>query len=147
MIPKFIGFWLSSKCPNPIGRRGYEAPPGIARPLFFTTERQERSLQKHQPRYIGPSLDFLPVPWDSLSYDVRDYAKLGTLHKLLHVNNPIEPTESEIVEVKQAIADAIADARMGAEDLGNRMNSPAARKTRKAGRTVRALMEKQWVTA
>jgi malonate decarboxylase gamma subunit len=82
-----------------------------------------------------------------MSYDVRDYAKLGTLHKLLHVNNPIEPTESEIVEVKQAIADAIADARMGAEDLGNRMNSPAARKTRKAGRTVRALMEKQWVTA
>jgi malonate decarboxylase gamma subunit len=82
-----------------------------------------------------------------MSYDVRDYAKLGTLHKLLHVNNPIEPTESEVVEVKQAIADAIADARIGAEDLGNRMNSPAARKTRKAGRTVRALMEKQWVTA
>ena len=82
-----------------------------------------------------------------MSYDVRDYAKLGTLHKLLDVNNPFEPTESEIVEVKQAITDAIADARMGAEDLGNRMNSPAARKTRKAGRTVRTLMEKQWVTA
>jgi malonate decarboxylase gamma subunit len=82
-----------------------------------------------------------------MSYDVRDYAKLGILHKLLHVNNPLGPTESEIVEVKQAIADAIADARTGTEDLGNRMNSPAARKTRKAGRTVRALMEKQWVTA
>jgi biotin-independent malonate decarboxylase gamma subunit len=82
-----------------------------------------------------------------MSYDVRDYARLGTLHKLLHVNNPIEPTESEVVEVKQAIADAIADARMGAEDLGNRLNSPAAKETRKASRTVRALMEKQWVTA
>lgn len=82
-----------------------------------------------------------------MSYDVRNYAKLGTLHQLLHVNNPIEPTESEIVEVKQAIADAIADARMGAEDLGNRLNSPAAKETRKASRTVRALMEKQWVTA
>lgn len=82
-----------------------------------------------------------------MSYDVRDYAKLGTLHKLLHVNNPIEPTESEIVEVKQAIADAIADARMGPEDLGNRMNSTAAKKTRKASRIVRALMEKQWVAA
>jgi malonate decarboxylase gamma subunit len=82
-----------------------------------------------------------------MSYDVRDYAKLGTLHKLLHVNNPIEPTESEIVEVKQAIADAIADARMGAEDLGNRLNSPAGKETRKAGRTARALMEKQWATA
>jgi len=82
-----------------------------------------------------------------MSYDVRDYAKLGTLHKLLHVNNPLEPTESEIVEVKQAIADAIADARTGTEDLGNRLNSPAAKETRKASRTVRALMEKQWVTA
>jgi malonate decarboxylase gamma subunit len=79
-----------------------------------------------------------------MSYDVRDYAKLGTLHKLLHVDNPIEPTEAEIAEVKQAIADAIADARMGPEDLSNRMNSPAAKETRKAGRVARALMEKQW---
>jgi len=82
-----------------------------------------------------------------MSYDVRDYVKLGTLHKLLHVNNPIEPTESDIVEVKHAIADAISDARMGDEDLGNRLNSPAAKETRKAGRTVRVQMEKQWVTA
>jgi malonate decarboxylase gamma subunit len=82
-----------------------------------------------------------------MSYDIRDYAKLGTLHKLLHVNNPIEPTESDIIEVKQAIADAIADVRTGTEDLGNRLNSPAAKETRKASRTVRALMEKQWVTA
>ena len=82
-----------------------------------------------------------------MSYDVRDYAKLGTLHKLLHVNNPLEPTESDIIEVKQAIADAIAATRKGTEDLSNRLNSPAARETRKAGRTVRALMEKQWVTA
>jgi malonate decarboxylase gamma subunit len=82
-----------------------------------------------------------------MSYDIRDYAKLGTLHKLLQVNNPIEPTESDIIEVKQAIADAIADARRGTEDLGNRLNSPAAKETRKAGRTVWALMEEQWVTA
>jgi biotin-independent malonate decarboxylase gamma subunit len=82
-----------------------------------------------------------------MSYDIRDYAKLGTLHKLLHVNNPIEPTESEIVGVKQAITDAIADARTGPEDLSNRLNSPAAKETRKAGRTARALMEKQWVNA
>ncbi|HSY34828.1 MAG TPA: biotin-independent malonate decarboxylase subunit gamma [Acidobacteriaceae bacterium] len=82
-----------------------------------------------------------------MSYDVRDYAKLGTLYKLLHVNNPMEPAESDIAEVKQAVADAITDARMGAEDLGNRMNSPAAKETRKAGLAARALMEKQWATA
>jgi malonate decarboxylase gamma subunit len=80
-----------------------------------------------------------------MSYDVRDYAKLGTLHKLLHVNNPIEPTASEIAEAKQAIAEAIDDARTGPENLGSRLNSPAAKETRKASRTVRALMEEQWV--
>ena len=57
-----------------------------------------------------------------MPYDIRNYAKLGTLYRLLHVNNPFEPTKSEIVEVKRAIGDAIADARMGSEDLGNRMN-------------------------
>jgi biotin-independent malonate decarboxylase gamma subunit len=82
-----------------------------------------------------------------MSYDVRDYAKLGTLHKLLHVNNPIEPTASEIVAVKLAIADAIADARTGAQGLGHRLSSRAAQETRKAGRTARALMEKQWANA
>src|SRR6201993_3799675 len=99
------------------------------------TRRSVRSLEElgHQ---IAP-----------MSYDVRDYAKLGTLHKLLHVGNPLEPTESEIVELKQAIADAIADARTGGEDLGNRLNSPEAKQTRKAGLTARALMEKQWVKA
>ena len=80
-----------------------------------------------------------------MSYDVRDYAKLGILHELLHVTNPAEPTELDIIEVKQAIADAIDDARAGTEDLSNRLNSPAAEKTRRASRTVRALMEMQWV--
>ena len=79
-----------------------------------------------------------------MSYDVRDYAKLGILHKLLHVTNPMEPTELDIIEVKQAIADAIDDARAGTEDLRNRLNSPAAEETRRASRAVRDLMEMQW---
>ena len=92
-----------------------------------------------------PDLEHLGHHIAPMSYDVRDYAKLGTLYRLLHVNNPIEPTESEIVEVRQAIADAIDDARTGTDDLGDRLNSPAAKETRKAGRTVRTLMEEQWV--
>src|ERR1700735_1104453 len=79
-----------------------------------------------------------------MSYDVRDYAKLGTLHKLLHVDNPIEPTEAEIAEVKQAIADAIADARRGKLDLSNRWESGAAKTMRKGTLAVRAALEAQW---
>jgi biotin-independent malonate decarboxylase gamma subunit len=82
-----------------------------------------------------------------MSYDVRDYAKLGLLHQLLHVNDPLKPTESEVVEVRTALADAIADARASALDLSNHWHSPEAQQTRKAGIAARALMEQQWVKA
>ena len=38
----------------------------------------------------------------------------------------------------------VADARAGATDLGNRLTSPDARETRKAGLAARALMQQQW---
>ena len=31
-----------------------------------------------------------------LSYDIRDYAKLGLLHKLLHVENPDKPSQTTV---------------------------------------------------
>src|ERR1700756_959587 len=34
-----------------------------------------------------------------LSYDVQDFAKLGLLHKLLHVENPDQPDTTQIDEV------------------------------------------------
>src|SRR5580658_2160081 len=68
-----------------------------------------------------------------MSYDVRDYAKLGLLFKLLHAKDPQNPTATEIAEVKQAIVEAIDDARAGKTDLSNHLQSDAAKKTRKAG--------------
>jgi biotin-independent malonate decarboxylase gamma subunit len=82
-----------------------------------------------------------------MSYDIRDYAKLGLLHQLLHVNDPLKPTESEVVEVRKALTDAIADARTNALDLSNHWGSPAAKQARKAGIAARTLMEQQWVKA
>jgi malonate decarboxylase gamma subunit len=82
-----------------------------------------------------------------MSYDVRDYAKLGLLFKLLHAQDPQSPTRGEIAEVKQALADAIDDARAGKTDLNNRLESDAAKQTRKAGIAVRAALETQWQTA
>jgi biotin-independent malonate decarboxylase gamma subunit len=79
-----------------------------------------------------------------LSYDVRDYARLGLLHKLLHIDQPLQPTDAEIALVRQAILDAIEDARKGPVDLSIRIQSPEAKQTRKAGIAVRALMERQW---
>jgi len=77
-----------------------------------------------------------------LSYDVQDYAKLGLLYKLLHVSNPENPSSEEISLVRNAIAEAIADARKGSTDLGNRFD--AAQTARKASRLIRARLEEQW---
>jgi malonate decarboxylase gamma subunit len=79
-----------------------------------------------------------------MSYDVKDYAKLGLLYKLLHVENPLQPTAPEVETVKQALIEAIQDARAGSTDLSNRLESDAAKQTRKASIAVRTVLEAQW---
>jgi len=79
-----------------------------------------------------------------LSYDVRDYAKLGLLFKLLHVSNPDAPSAEEISLVRNAVIEAIADARKGPPDLRSRFGSEAAQTARKASRQIRARLEEQW---
>ena len=79
-----------------------------------------------------------------MSYDVRDYAKLGLLFKMLHADDPQHPTSNEIAEVKKAITEAIADARKGKLDLSNRWESDAAKEARKGTLAVRAALEAQW---
>jgi malonate decarboxylase gamma subunit len=82
-----------------------------------------------------------------LSYDIGDYAKLGLLHKLLHVDNPDVPAPQTIAQVQQEIIAAVADARSGSTDLTNRMDSKDALKVRKAGRAARTKMKEQWMQA
>jgi biotin-independent malonate decarboxylase gamma subunit len=80
-----------------------------------------------------------------MSYDIRDYAKLGLLYKLLHVENPAKPSEQEIRKVQDELAAAVADARSGPVDLRNRLESTTARETRKASLLVRTKLEAQWL--
>src|ERR1700691_222488 len=82
-----------------------------------------------------------------MSYDVRDYAKLGLLYKLLHVDDPQHPTTADIEAIRHDLIDAIQDTRRGATDLSNRLQSDAAKQTRKAGIAVRAALEAQWHNA
>jgi malonate decarboxylase gamma subunit len=89
-------------------------------------------------------LDQLGKTIAPLSYDIKDYAKLGLLHKLLHVENPAKPSAEEILEVKNELIAAIADARNQPFDLRSRRESVAALETRKASILVRAKLEEQW---
>src|ERR1700693_4112362 len=82
-----------------------------------------------------------------MSYNVQDYAKLGLLHQLLHVESPLEPNLSEVNEARSAIIAAIVDARKGPPDLGVRREPRAEQKSRSAGNAARALMEHQWKNA
>jgi biotin-independent malonate decarboxylase gamma subunit len=79
-----------------------------------------------------------------MSYDIHDYAKLGLLHKLLHVEDPDNPSRTTVAVVEKELIDAVADARAGSKDLSNRLTSPGAREMRKAGLAARARMEEQW---
>jgi malonate decarboxylase gamma subunit len=80
-----------------------------------------------------------------MSYDIRDYAKLGLLYKLLHVENPEKPSMQEIRKVQDELAAAVADARSGPVDLRNRLESTAARETRRASILVRTKLAAQWL--
>jgi malonate decarboxylase gamma subunit len=79
-----------------------------------------------------------------MSYDIRDYAKLGLLYKLLHVENPEKPSAEDIRKVQNELVGAIADARSGPVDLRNRLESKGALETRKASLLVRSKLEVQW---
>jgi malonate decarboxylase gamma subunit len=79
-----------------------------------------------------------------LSYDVRDYAKLGLLYKLLHVSKPESPSTEEISLVRNAVIEAITDARQGPFDLHTRFESENAQTARKASRLIRARLQEQW---
>jgi malonate decarboxylase gamma subunit len=82
-----------------------------------------------------------------MSYDIHDYARLGLLHKLLHVENPDNPSQATVALVQKELIEAVTDARAGSRDLSNRFNSEDGRKMRKAGLLARAQMEHEWATA
>jgi malonate decarboxylase gamma subunit len=79
-----------------------------------------------------------------MSYDIRDYAKLGLLYKLLHVESPEKPSAQEIRNVQSELIAAIQDARRSPVDLRNRLESKGALEMRKASILVRTKLEAQW---
>jgi malonate decarboxylase gamma subunit len=89
-------------------------------------------------------LEALAKSVSPLSYNVRDYAKLGLLWKLLHISNPEAPSADEISLVRNAVVEAIADARKGPTDLRNRLESEHAQTARMASRLIRARLQEQW---
>jgi len=79
-----------------------------------------------------------------VAYDIRSYASLGLLHKLIEGIDADAPSRIDVDRVRAELVGAITDARAGAFDLACRLTSPAARKTRAASIEVRRRLAEQW---
>lgn len=79
-----------------------------------------------------------------MAYDIRSYAKLGTLHKLLEIENPDNPQKESVELVRQELIEAIADTRKGPRDLSNRLDSEGAKRFRHASIEARQKLIEQW---
>jgi malonate decarboxylase gamma subunit len=82
-----------------------------------------------------------------MAYDIRSYAKLGLLHKLIQGVNADEPRQVDVERVRAELLAAIADARAGRSDLTSRLTSSSARTTRAASIEVRRRLAEQWDAA
>lgn len=79
-----------------------------------------------------------------MSYAVSRYARLGVVSTLVPGVDADAPSDAHVATVRRAVAAAVADARAGATDLGNRLTSEAARAARAATLEVRRRMVEQW---
>ena len=79
-----------------------------------------------------------------MSYDVRQFAKLGLLHELIAGIDADAPSAAQVELVKGRVAAAIADIRKGPGDLTSRLNNPEARTHRAASIEVRRRLTEQW---
>jgi len=79
-----------------------------------------------------------------MAYDVRSFARLGLLHKLITGVDADAPAAADLERVRAELAAAIADARAGARDLSSRLSSPTARSFRAASVAVRARLAEEW---
>jgi malonate decarboxylase gamma subunit len=82
-----------------------------------------------------------------VAYDIRSYASLGLLHKLIEGIDADAPSRVDVDRVRAELVSAIRDARAGPADLACRLTSPAARTTRAASIEVRRRLAEQWSPA
>jgi biotin-independent malonate decarboxylase gamma subunit len=79
-----------------------------------------------------------------MSYDVRQYAKLGLLHELIAGIDADAPSAAQVGRIQERVAAAIADIREHPGDLTSRLDNAEARVHRAASFEVRRRMAEQW---
>jgi malonate decarboxylase gamma subunit len=79
-----------------------------------------------------------------MAYDVRSFARLGLLHRLIEGVNADAAHAADVERVRGELIAAVADARASPRDLSSRLASQAARLTRAASLEVRRRLAEEW---
>lgn len=79
-----------------------------------------------------------------MAYEVRSFARLGLLHRLIEGVNADAPGRADVERVRSELVAAVADARASHRDLSSRLASAAARQTRGASIEVRRRLAEEW---
>jgi malonate decarboxylase gamma subunit len=90
------------------------------------------------------ALDALAKTVIPMSYDIRQFARLGLLHELIAGIDADAPSAGQIAKVKARLAAAIADIRVDPGDLTSRLNNAEAKVHRAASIEVRRRLAEQW---
>lgn len=79
-----------------------------------------------------------------MSYDIRQYERLGLLHELIAGVDADAPSPADVAHVDERVAAAIADVREHPGDLKSRLQNPEAKAHRAASIEVRTRLAAQW---
>jgi malonate decarboxylase gamma subunit len=90
------------------------------------------------------ALEKLAASVPPMAYDIRNYASLGILWKVLQVSDPARPAANDLATVRAALEAALADILDDSErNLAGRLLG----QHRQASRRVRALLQTEWEDA
>ncbi|MCL6406334.1 biotin-independent malonate decarboxylase subunit gamma [Dickeya dadantii] len=119
---------------------GYQANRLIA---FNDPEVQIHAMGKASAARITlrsvEELEKLAAAIPPMAYDIRNYATLGLLSALLDISNPDAPSANDVVQVTDALQQAITDARRD-PSLKTRLGAD----NRRSSSRVRERMRAQW---
>jgi len=109
-----------------------------------TVHAMAKNAAARVTRRTVEELDKLAETIIPMSYKIEDYAKLGTLYKLIDGVKVDSPEPEQVEQVRDDLSAAIADARSGQRDLSDRLQSQGAQKNRIATLVVRQRLAAEW---
>jgi len=108
--------------------------------IHVMSEASVARVTRRSPKQVSELARIAP----STARDVRSFAELGGVDRLLRVNNPDLPDAQSVESVRREILEAIQRVRAVPKEPRTRLDLHSADVTRKMSRRVRQEIETQW---